>query len=91
MNDNHSQPSVGTKLTTFHLNNSRSSVSIILKSQRLRNISNLAFGGMDLKTAYLGCLLGDSIASFTMPVAGHPLPHWNADIEPLLQAKGLVR
>ncbi len=62
-----------------------------VKSQRLRNISNLAFGGADLKTAYLGCLLGDSIASFTMPVAGHPLPHWNADITPLLQAKDLVR
>ena len=30
---------------------------------------DLAFGGPDLKTAYLGCLLGDSIASFTMPVA----------------------
>lgn len=37
---------------------------------RLRNISSLAFGGPDLKTAYLGCLLGDSIASFRAPVAG---------------------
>ena len=26
---------------------------------------------------------------FPMPVAGHPLPHWNADISPLLAAKGL--
>ncbi len=61
-----------------------------VKSQRLRNISNLAFAGSNLKTACLGCLLGDSIASFAMPVAGHRLPHWNADIEPLLQAKGLA-
>ncbi len=36
----------------------------------LKNISSLAFGGPDLRTAYLGCLLGDSIASFRAPVAG---------------------
>ncbi len=59
------------------------------KSERLRNISNLAFGGPDLKTAYLGCLLGDEIAHISMPVAGQPLPHWTADISPLLAAKGL--
>lgn len=43
----------------------------------LRNISSLAFGGPDLRTAYLGCLLGDSIASFRSPVAGHPPVHWS--------------
>ena len=42
----------------------------------LRNISSLAFGGPDLRTAYLGCLLGDSIAVFDSPVAGHPPAHW---------------
>jgi sugar lactone lactonase YvrE len=47
-----------------------------VKSRKLRNISNLAFGGPDLRTAYLGCLLGDSIASFRAPVAGHPPVHW---------------
>ena len=45
-------------------------------SAKLRNISSLAFGGPDLKTVYLGCLLGDSIASFRSPVAGHPPLHW---------------
>lgn len=44
---------------------------------RLKNISSLAFGGQDLRTAYLGCLLGDSIASFRAPVAGHPPFHWH--------------
>jgi sugar lactone lactonase YvrE len=44
--------------------------------QVLRNISSLAFGGADLRTAYLGCLLGDSIAYFNVPVAGHPPVHW---------------
>lgn len=47
-----------------------------VKSKRLRNISSLAFGGPDLKTAYLGCLLGDTIYSFRSPYAGHPPPHW---------------
>jgi len=42
----------------------------------LRNVSSLAFGGPDRRTAYLGCLLGDSIASFRAPVAGHPPVHW---------------
>jgi sugar lactone lactonase YvrE len=47
-----------------------------LGNTTLRNISSLAFGGPDLRTAYLGCLLGDSIASFRSPVAGHPPRHW---------------
>lgn len=48
-----------------------------VKSQVLRNTSSLAFGGTDLRTGYLGCLLGDAIASFDMPVAGYPPVHWN--------------
>ena len=43
----------------------------------LKNISSMAFGGPDLRTAYLGCLLGDAIASFRAPVAGHPPFHWH--------------
>lgn len=50
-----------------------------LPHARLRNISSLAFGGPGLKTAYLGCLLGDSIATFPSPVAGHPPVHWDLD------------
>lgn len=48
--------------------------------QQLKNISNLAFGGADLQTAYLGNLLGTTIPWFESPVAGAPLPHWSADI-----------
>ena len=51
-----------------------------IKSRRLRNISSLAFGGPDLRTAYLGCLLGDRIASFESPVAGYAPPHWKFDL-----------
>jgi sugar lactone lactonase YvrE len=47
-----------------------------IRSDRLRSISNIAFGGPGLKTGYLGCLLGDTITTFASPVAGYPLPHW---------------
>jgi sugar lactone lactonase YvrE len=46
----------------------------------LRNISSLAFGGPHLRTAYLGCLLGDSIMTFASPVAGHSPIHWDYDL-----------
>lgn len=48
-----------------------------VRSKRLRNISSLAFGGRDLRTIYLGCLLGDSIACFRQEIAGYPPAHWN--------------
>jgi sugar lactone lactonase YvrE len=47
-----------------------------VRSKQLRNISSLAFGGPDLRTAYLGCLLGDSIASFRTEITGEPPVHW---------------
>ena len=47
-----------------------------IASRRLKNISSLAFGGPDLKTIYLGCLLGDTIAQVTVPLAGLPPPFW---------------
>jgi sugar lactone lactonase YvrE len=50
-----------------------------VKSKKLRNISSLAFGGPDLKTVYLGCLLGDSLATFRSPVPGRPPVHWYYD------------
>lgn len=44
---------------------------------KLRNLSSIAFGGPDLRTAYLGCLLGESIGKVRLPVAGVPPVHWN--------------
>ena len=55
-----------------------------IHSRRLMNISSLAFGGPDLRSGYLGCLLGDRIARFRAPVAGHPPPHWRYDLDRLL-------
>jgi len=54
-----------------------------IESKLLRNVSSLAFGGKDLCTAYLGCLLGDAIASFASPVAGEPPSHWDIELGPL--------
>lgn len=48
-----------------------------VKSKELRNISSLAFGGSDLRTGYLGCLLGDCLAVIDMPTSGHPPIHWH--------------
>ncbi|MGP1397732.1 MAG: SMP-30/gluconolactonase/LRE family protein [Inquilinaceae bacterium] len=52
------------------------------RGRRLANISSLAFGGPDLRTAYLGCLLGDRIARFQAPLAGAPPAHW--EVRPAL-------
>lgn len=46
-------------------------------SRKLRNISSMAFAGADLRDAYLGCLLGQSIARIRLPLAGHPPAHWD--------------
>ena len=48
-----------------------------VKSELLQNISSLAFGGAQLNTIYLGCLLGQQVASFTQPVKGLAPSHWN--------------
>lgn len=48
-----------------------------VKSRKLRNIASIAFGGADLKTAYLGVLLGDRLPTFRSPVAGQPMAHWD--------------
>ena len=42
----------------------------------VQNIASIAFGGPDLRTAYLGSLSGDTIATFRSPVPGLALPHW---------------
>ncbi|MFZ0501094.1 MAG: SMP-30/gluconolactonase/LRE family protein [Steroidobacteraceae bacterium] len=40
-------------------------------------LSSVTFGGPDLKTVYLGSLMGTSIPCFRSPVAGLPMVHWN--------------
>lgn len=43
----------------------------------LRNISSLAFGGSDLRSAYLGSLLGDAVLKFETDIAGLRMPHFD--------------
>ncbi|MEO6017401.1 MAG: SMP-30/gluconolactonase/LRE family protein [Polaromonas sp.] len=40
-------------------------------------MASITFGGPDLRTVYLGSLLGTRIPSFRSPVAGLPMVHWN--------------
>ncbi len=47
------------------------------RGRRLKNITSLAFGGVDLRTAYMGCLGGDALAVFHSPVAGLAPAHWH--------------
>lgn len=56
-------------LTRAHLDTSR--------GRRLKNVSSLAFGGPDRRTAVLGCLQGDRLECFRAPVAGLEPVHWN--------------
>ncbi|MFD2205886.1 SMP-30/gluconolactonase/LRE family protein [Kiloniella antarctica] len=46
------------------------------QSKALKNISSLAFGGTNLKTGYLGCLLDDCVYTFNAPFTGHAPSHW---------------
>lgn len=39
-------------------------------------MASLTFGGPDLRTVYLGSLLGTTLPCFTAPVAGQKLAHW---------------
>ena len=47
-----------------------------IRSQRLRNISSIAFAGPDRRTGVLGCLLGNSLQTLAMPAAGVAPFHW---------------
>jgi len=42
----------------------------------LQFITSLAFGGSDLRTAYLGSLAMNRLPTFQSPVAGLPMRHW---------------
>lgn len=50
------------------------------KGKLMKNVSNLAFGGSDLTTLYIGNLLGDTLPVIKYDVAGNVMPHWNASL-----------
>jgi hypothetical protein len=43
----------------------------------LPNVTSIAFGGPDLRTAYVGSVSGTQLAVFRSPVAGAPPVHWH--------------
>lgn len=49
------------------------------QSKKLKNVSSLAFGGADLDTVFLGCLLDDCVYTFKAPVTGYAPAHWHFD------------
>ncbi|MDU0355007.1 SMP-30/gluconolactonase/LRE family protein [Paraglaciecola aquimarina] len=48
-----------------------------VKSQKLKNISSLAFYGNDMSQIALGCLLGTSIPTIKIQFSGVKPSHWN--------------
>jgi sugar lactone lactonase YvrE len=40
-------------------------------------MASVTFGGADLRTVYLGSLMGNTLPAFQAPVAGLALPHWH--------------
>jgi len=54
------------------------------KSTHLKNMSNLAFGGPDRKTLYLGNLLGDTIPFINGSIGGAAMQHWNVPLGDLI-------
>ncbi len=40
-------------------------------------MASITFGGPDLRTVYVGSLLGTSLPTFRSPVPGRPLSHWD--------------
>ena len=47
-------------------------------------MASVTFGGADLKSVYLGSLMGTRIAYFRSPVAGLPMVHWSGKAAPLV-------
>jgi hypothetical protein len=43
-------------------------------------MASVTFGGPDLRTVYLGSLMGNRIPYFRSPVPGLPMVHWRSAI-----------
>lgn len=48
-----------------------------IRTEVMKSVSSLAFGGPDRKTVYLGNLLDQRLYCFRSPVAGIEPPHWS--------------
>jgi sugar lactone lactonase YvrE len=70
-------PVLSARLEALHQQNTldRTTLSTV-KGSTLVNISSIAFGGADLRTAFLGSLGGQTIASFRVRTPGLEPVHW---------------
>lgn len=62
----------------------------IAKGERLKNVSNLAFGGPDMRTAWLGNLLGETLPWFRVDVPGLKMPHYDLPLGELARLNELT-
>jgi len=67
-------------MTRFDAGTAQSSDMLNAKGTIAPWMASITFGGPDLKTVYLGHLLGTRIPYFRSPVAGLPMVHWHASI-----------
>jgi len=51
-----------------------------VRSKQIKNLSNLAFGGLHRKRLYMGNLLGDSLPYIDTEHAGAAMLHWDVDL-----------
>ena len=68
---------VENRLGREHLDNA--------KGKYMKNLSNLAFGGLDRRTLFAGNLLGDSLPCFATECRGAPMTHWSVTLGELKQ------
>lgn len=70
-------PEVAERLESLHRQNGMTRAILgETKGSLLANVSSIAFGGPDLRTAYLGSLGGEAIASFRVRTPGLEPVHW---------------
>ncbi len=50
------------------------------KGECMNNLSNLAFGGPNKTTLYVGNLLGDALPVFTTNIEGQAMAHWSVSL-----------
>jgi sugar lactone lactonase YvrE len=73
-----SDPKVAERLETLHRENRMTRANLSeARGSVLINTSSIAFGGPDLRTAFLGSLGGETIASFRVRTPGLEPVHWN--------------
>ncbi|PXW97580.1 gluconolactonase [Sphaerotilus hippei] len=60
----------------FHAGTMTPEIMATCKGELAPWMASLTFGGPDLRTVYLGSLMGTTLPCFRSPVAGLPMSHW---------------